>query len=146
MKYLKLFIEKNSEYEKRELLIKDSKRLLQFFNKLFESLGYDYAGYDYAGYLENNSHTSEYRKSGDYIFSIKFYSREKISFEISRSLANIDPIVDALSQIIQTIKGVKIMNIGVNYISFDIKNVDNIINNLSKEDLEVMIQSNKFNL
>lgn len=111
-------------------------------------------GYENKGYLDRGWET-EFDNNSGYIFKIKlnmnnFSKNLFIQLEINALL--IDTFAQNLIKYLTQIKGIKIiredLKVGVNSVYFKIfdKNVDKIINQITKEDLEQFIQSNKFNI
>ena len=141
MRYIKQF---ESFFDQTELK-KLNKHLIDVIKKF---------GYENTGYLDNGWET-EFDNHSHTIFKIKlsinnFTNHVFIQLEIDAAL--VDTFAQDLIKYLRQIKGIKILRVdsgvGVNYTIFKIfdKDVDKIINQITKEDLEQFIQSNKFNI
>lgn len=111
-------------------------------------------GYENKGYLDRGWET-EFDNNSNTIFKIKlsinnFTKQLYIQLEVNALL--IDTFAQNFIKYLTKIKGIKIiredLKVGVNSVYFKIldKDVDKIITQITKEDLEQFILSNKFNI
>ena len=116
-------------------------------------------GYENKGFLDNGWET-EFDNNSKYIFKIKLninnfdadLTNKNLFIQLEIDAVLIDTFAQNLIEYLTQIKGIKILRedrgVGVNYTIFKIfdEDVDKIINQITKEDLEQFIQSNKFNI
>lgn len=146
------------KFENLDLLFKDILKLRKFFIKLFTSLKYNYkSGYDdYETLFGINAIPNKPNKHGDtFMFSIKYYFKTKnldlqlfnivFNLYIDNDLANKNTY--SIPEYLKNIKGIEILTKMKNEYEFVITdNIDKVIKRISKEDLELIFKTNKYNL
>jgi hypothetical protein len=141
MRYIKQF---ESFFDETEL-----KKLNQHLINVIKKFGYENAGFLDSGWetvFDNNSGV---------IFKIKLKINNftnRVFIELVVNAALIDTFAQNLIKYLTQIKGIKFVRedkgVGTNWVYFNIldKDVDKIIKQITKDDLEKFISSNKFNI
>lgn len=133
---------------------KDLKKLLSHLITVIKEFGYKENNY-----IDNSTWETEFYKGSEYSFCIKLKLNYKNDIDLSlvQSLTNYDNFSNIMSEYLKTIKGVKFIGeeepvivnlfIGTRY-KYSIKNinVDKVINQITKENINLSITSNKYNL
>ena len=153
MKYIK-------QYENFEDQI-ELKKLLSHLISIIKEYGYTEQNYIQTGTWETEFHNKEsVLKDSKYAFGIKmnidyFSKRPFINFEISVPLRISDPFAIFFLTYLKTIKGMKILKekhitifSGIDKIFFKIldKDVDKIIRQITKEDIDSKLELIKYNI
>lgn len=150
MKYLRIY---EHFLNNKDVLKKLHSHIISIINEF---------GYTHENYLDSGTWETEFYRGEDstYSFCFKFkidtFSKNHfIKMIIVMSLRNEDPFATFIVDYLKTIKGIKVIkeeyNIGsllVNDVEFKIldKDVDKIIKRITKEDIELKLNSNKYNL
>lgn len=149
MRYIKMYEDIN-EYER------DLKKLLSHFISIIEEFGYNGKNY-----LDRRTWETEYYKGPEYSFCIKLKldilsKNHDIDLSLIQSLVVDDDFSVQLAEYLKTINGIKFIReddnpfgnkLGTRY-EYRIKggNIDKIISQITKEDIELKTMSNKYNL
>lgn len=150
MKYIKV-------YEDINEIESDLKKLLSHFISVLSSFDYDYKSF-----LDRREWQTEFYKGPEYSFCIEmkvdiFTKKHDIDLSLVQSLATDDEFSFQFSEYLKSINGIKFIKEEKNpfktnklgnvyYYTIKGGNVNNIIKQITKEDIELKIMSNKYNL
>lgn len=143
MIHIKIYEDFEADFEKREKEITQIKKLDSYLISFFNELGFDNENY-----LNSTNYETEFRKNDKYYFTIilKYILERKIVFK--KSLAHKNDMVNFIPEYFKSIKGLKFNRHVTSYeVDFLIQDkIDNIINQISKEDFLFKFEANKYNI
>lgn len=128
-------------YENFNDLIENQKKLMTHFINVLNSLGLTHRTY------LNKSHIFEIEFDNEkgYVFALIFMlNSDNVSIRIKTSLAQkYDEIIDIIKKVLLEIKSTSYNG---NYDTFTIRNVDEFINDFTKDKIKLFQNTNKYNL
>jgi len=141
MKYIKKYEDLNLAHE---FDINESKRLLSHLIKIFNEIGYDNSNY-----YDRGKHESEFFENSHFLFLISVEAKYQKILSITISiLGNRNETVSFIPKYFDSISGLKKLHNSLSDV-FDyeiIGDVDDIIDQISTDNFEIKINSNKYNL